>query len=62
MTTSRSTRWFQLLVLGSLLAFVWLWILPRIASTGAVQNHLRLLDERNINAGAMFYTEVQEQR
>jgi len=51
------------LILGSLLiVFVWMWVLPRVAQTPAVQKHMRLLDDRNINAGAMFYTEVEEHR
>lgn len=51
------------LVLGSLaIAVVWLWLLPLIAQNPVVERHMRLLDERNINAGAMFYTEVEENR
>lgn len=51
------------LILGSLLiVFVWTWVLPRVARTPAVQKHIRFLDDHNINAGAMFYTEVQEHR
>ncbi|MFZ4082054.1 MAG: hypothetical protein ACOYKN_12555 [Pirellula sp.] len=55
-------RWVKLLGGCMLLAFVWLWILPRIAETSSVRKHMLLLEERNINAGAMFYTEVQENR
>jgi hypothetical protein len=55
-------RWFKLVAGCFLLALVWLWLLPLIAETSAVQKHLRLLEDRNINAGAMFYTEVQEHR
>jgi hypothetical protein len=45
-----------------LLILVWLVVLPLLARIPSVKNHIELLERRNINAGAMFYTEVQENR
>jgi hypothetical protein len=45
-----------------LLGLVWLGVLPYLAGIPSVKNHIELLERRNINAGAMFYTEVQENR
>jgi len=55
-------RWFKFLGGCAVLSFVWLWVLPRIAQYPSVREHLELLDRRNINAGAMYYTEVEEHR
>lgn len=52
----------KLLAAGAIVAVVWLWFLPFLAGTETVVKHTQLLDEYNINAGAMFYTEVQERR
>lgn len=40
-------------------AVVWLIVLPRMAATDGVREYLRRLDERHINAGAMYYTELE---
>jgi hypothetical protein len=38
---------------------VWLIVLPRMASTDGVRQHLRFLKERRIEAGAMYYTDLE---
>ncbi len=45
-----------------LLSLVWLWGMPQLAKFPVVKQHIELLEDRNINTGAMFYTEVQDQR
>jgi len=40
----------------------WLWLMPRLAKFPVVKEHIDFLEDRNINTGAMFYTEVQDQR
>jgi len=38
---------------------IWLVVLPWIARWEAVERHLRFLEERHIDASAMFYTELE---
>lgn len=47
-------------VLGILL--VWSVILPWVGRWMVVREHLELMERSNINAGAMFYTELQNER
>jgi len=61
-TKSKPPGWLQLLAVGSALGVVWLYVLPHIAEFPSVKEHIELLERHNINAGAMFYTEVQEKR
>lgn len=61
-TKSKPPGWLKLLAVGSALGVVWLYVLPHIAEIPSVKHHIELLERRNINAGAMFYTEVQENR
>jgi hypothetical protein len=45
-----------------ILSLLWLWVMPQMAEFPVVKEHIEFLEERNINTGAMFYTEVQEHR
>ncbi len=47
-------------VLGIIL--VWSVVLPWVSRWLVVREHLELMERSNINAGAMFYTEVQNER
>lgn len=47
-------------VLGIIL--VWSVVLPWVSLWLVVREHLELMERSNINAGAMFYTEVQNER
>lgn len=48
------------LLLGlAAMAFVWLVVLPHLASRDSVRQQLRFLEERRIDAGAMYYTELE---
>jgi hypothetical protein len=61
-TTRNPSGWLKLLAVAFALSVVWLYVLPYVAEFPSVKEHIELLERRNINAGAMFYTEVQEQR
>jgi len=45
-----------------ILSLLWLWGMPQLAKLPIVKEHIDFLEDRNINTGAMFYTEVQDQR
>jgi hypothetical protein len=45
-----------------ILSLLWLWGMPQLAKLPIVKQHIDFLEDRNINTGAMFYTEVQDQR
>jgi hypothetical protein len=45
--------------MAMLASFVWLVLLPWIARWEVVETHLKLLEERQIDASAMFYTELE---
>jgi hypothetical protein len=47
---------------GLTLCLLWLWGMPQLAKLPMVKEHIDFLEDRNINTGAMFYTEVQDQR
>jgi hypothetical protein len=47
-------------VLGMVL--VWSVFLPWVGRWWVVREHLELMERSNINAGAMFYTEVENER
>lgn len=51
-------------LLAAVLGIVLMWgvVLPWMGSWGVVRAHLELLERENINAGAMFYTEVENER
>lgn len=60
-STSRflnSGQW-KLLVAVSVLAVVWLGILPWYSRQPAMEAHLQWLDERGIDPSAMYYTELE---
>ncbi len=51
------------LVLGCVaILWVWLVVLPGLGKWEVVREHVDRLDRENINAGAMFYTEVENHR
>ncbi|MCE2799386.1 MAG: hypothetical protein LW724_07495 [Planctomycetaceae bacterium] len=54
--------WLKLIAGCLMLGLLWVWVLPQIAKNPAVKKHIEFLEDRNINTGAMFYTEVQEHR
>ncbi len=51
-------RWCRAILAASALGFVWLIILPRMASQPAIRDHIDRLHEADINASAMFYSEL----
>lgn len=51
--------WFATSVVG--LALVWCVILPRLAEVPALRDHIGAMRAKNINVGAMFYTELDWQ-
>ncbi len=56
----RSIRHFiSLTIIASV---IWLVVLPWIARWESVERHLRFLEERHIDASAMFYTELESYR
>lgn len=54
--------WFGLLLGFAAILWVWLVVLPGLGKWEVVREHVDRLDRENINAGAMFYTEVENHR
>jgi len=54
-TTSRIGRLVAWLIL---IGVVWLVVLPWLAARPAMQRHRQWLDDRGIDPGAMYYTEL----
>lgn len=48
----------RLAVAAGLLAIGWLFLLPWVARRPAVESHLRFLDQRGIDASALYYTDL----
>lgn len=57
-----SAGWFRLMVLVLGIVLVWSVLLPWVGRWSVVREHLELMERSNINAGAMFYTEVEDDR
>ena len=57
---SSRRRGLRLLVTTATLAFVWLVVLPRLATWGPVRQLIERNRREGINADAMFYTEIGE--
>lgn len=55
----RRQRFAQLLLGLAALALVWLVVLPHLASYDGMRRRLDFLEERRIDAGAMYYTELE---
>lgn len=54
--------WLGLLLGFAAILWVWLVVLPGLGNWEVVREHVDRLDRENINAGAMFYTEVENHR
>jgi len=50
----------RLLASIGVVLIIWMGILPQVAQLEPVQTHLRQLENRNIDAGAMFYSELDQ--
>ena len=48
----------RLVAAASILTVVWLVLLPWLAKRPAVASHLRAMEEGEVNAAAMVYTEL----
>ena len=57
-STNKRGLW-QLVACCGLIGFVWLVVLPKIASQPNVEARLDWLEERKIDPSAMFYTELE---
>lgn len=49
---------WQLIAAVTIIVLLWCFFLPWYAQQPAIKNHLQFLDERGIDASAMFYTEL----
>ena len=49
---------FKLLASTAIVLAIWLGVLPGIARMEPVESHLQMLREHHIDAGAMFYSEL----
>lgn len=49
----------RLAIAVSLLAAVWLVVLPAIGRHPAIDRHVRLMEARDVNPSAMVYTELE---
>ena len=54
-----STGGLRLLLVASGLAVVWLVVLPWVAGRPVVARHLRAMEEGEVNAAAMVYTDLE---
>lgn len=43
------------------IAMVWLVLLPQLARIGPIKKHIQMMQDRDINVGAMFYSELNWQ-
>ncbi len=43
------------------LAFIWLVVLPWVATIQPIADHIRRMNDKDINVGAMYYTELNWQ-
>jgi hypothetical protein len=55
-----NSKWLQLIFCGIVVAVVWLIVLPQLSSLDAVSEHVHLMEERNVHAGAMYYTDLDK--
>ncbi|GEM_PF-1305719 len=58
---STGWRWGQLILCVGVVVAVWGFVLPWLRQVPAVNRHVTTLSEANINADAMFYTELEWQ-
>jgi hypothetical protein len=56
--TAVTTNWMRFAIASAMILLVWTVVLPKLAATPPLAKHLRWLDQRGIDAGAMFYTEL----
>jgi hypothetical protein len=59
--SSRLVRAIHSLIAISVVAYFWLVFLPWLADRPVVRQHVDFLNDRRINASAMFYTELDPQ-
>lgn len=58
-TRLRRVGVFRLGLSVCLLATLWLVVFPLLAELPTISKHLRWLNDRKINPGAMYYTELE---
>ena len=59
-TDAAGRRWLHLILAIVVLIGAWLVVLPMLGSYPPVRRYLDWTAEQNLNANAMFYTEVPE--
>lgn len=57
---SRIRNWLKLALCVFVVASVWLIVLPRVSSIEVVANHIKYMEDRNVRAGAMYYTDLEK--
>lgn len=55
-------RWISAVIALLSIAWIWLVVLPWVGRHAAVQAHVERLHAADINASAMFYTELECQQ
>jgi len=55
----QSQRRLKLLLWIAALAFIWCVALPRFANLQPIRQHIDAMQAKDINVGAMFYTELE---
>lgn len=56
----RNSKWLQLMFCVTAVAVVWLIVLPKLSSLDEVSRHVELMEKRNVHAGAMYYTDLDQ--
>jgi hypothetical protein len=54
-------KWIRLAACLSVIAVIWGIVLPQLAKVTPIRRHIELMEAKNINVGAMFYSELEWQ-
>jgi hypothetical protein len=55
----QKAKWLRLLICFGVVAFVWLVVFPNLRWVDAIAKHMDHMEKREVNAGAMYYTELE---
>lgn len=59
--SERKRAWLKLLGLSAAMGFIWLVVLPRVASIKPLAEHIERMERQDIAVEAMFYTDLNWQ-
>jgi hypothetical protein len=56
---TRTTAYCRLALATAIILFSWLVVLPTISKQPTIASYLKRMDDKGIDASAMFYTELE---